>query len=505
MVATTETRRYRFAPLDRSGWLLGLGAAQCVALGGGLAASALVLSVGVAPALAPTPFVGALVFSFARWRGRPLHEWAPIATWWAALRITGRTRWTAQVPLLGVGDRGRPLPLPPCLDGLEVVAASSGWTQRARLGPVGVLRDGPAHTFTAALRVQGREFALVERAEQERLLAGWGAALAAFCRERGKVSRVGWCEWAAPAGLEEHLAYVDAEATAPADSPHRAAYLDLLGTAGPMTTRHEVLVTVTVDARRCREARRPGDNPEERFVDALLDELHLLTSRLEDAGLVVDPPLSPAQLREVLRLRLDPSAAGRLTTRRRALPFGEAVVGDHNFGPLALDAHFQRVQIDGSWHRTYLIAEWPRLEMPPAWMEPLLLFAGGIRTVSVVCEPIAPSRSQRHIDRDATKLASDEEQRTKRGFRIRARDRRSQAAVLEREAEIVSGYAELEYSGFVTVTGADADQLARSCAEYEQAAAQAGLELRALDGQHDLAIATALPIARHPAPPRVAL
>jgi hypothetical protein len=174
------------------------------------------------------------------------------------------------------------------------------------------------------------------------------------------------------------------------------------------------------------------------------------------------------------------------------------LVGEHNGGPLAVGLDLQRVQVDGSWHRGYWIAEWPRLELHPAWMEPLLLHAGGIRTIAVVFEPIPPSRSQRQIDRDATRLASDEEQRAKRGFRIGARHRRAQDAVLEREHEIVAGYAELEYAGFLTVTAADVDELESACAEYEHAAAQVGLELRALDGQHDAAVGACLPIGRYP-------
>jgi len=68
--------------------------------------------------------------------------------------------------------------------------------------------------------------------------------------------------------------------------------------------------------------------------------------------------------------------------------------------------------------------------------------------------------------------------------------------VLDREAELVAGYAELEYAGFLTVTALDDEALAVACASYEQAAAQAGLELRALDGRQDLGVVCALPLGR---------
>src|SRR3546814_9520241 len=72
----------------------------------------------------------------------------------------------------------------------------------------------------------------------------------------------------------------------------------------------------------------------------------------------------------------------------------------------------------------------------------------------------------------------------------------AQTAGAEREAALVAGYAELEFAGFLTVSAADEETLERSCAEYEQAAAQAGLELRALHGRHDLGVVCALPIGR---------
>src|SRR5690606_8910502 len=108
-------------------------------------------------------------------------------------------------------------------------------------------------------------------------------------------------------------------------------------------------------------------------------------------------------------------------------------------------------------------------------------------------------RSQRGVDRDATKLAADEAQRHRSGFRVGARQKRAAEEVLERERELVSGYAELRYCGFVTVTGSTHDTLERDCAEHEQVAARVGMELRPLDGQHDLGLGASLPVGRYPA------
>lgn len=502
MSVSTE-RMYRFAPRDRAGWILGLGATQCLTIAAGLLASTVAVSSGAPIAFAAVPLVGAGLLAFGRWHARSLHEWIPVLTSWTLLGWNRQRRWTTRVPLLNESGARARATLPPFLAGLEIVEASASWTRRRRLGSVGLVADRREHLLSGVLRVRGREFALIERSNQDRLLAGWGEVLAGFCRERASVARVAWSEWAAPSGLEDHLRFVEREAATAPGSLHRDAYDELLDGAGPMTTRHEVLLTVTIDMRRARLNRNSKVPLDDALAESLLEELRLLTARTEDAGLTVDAPLSPSELREVLRVRLDPTALQGFAARARA-GFSQSLVSEYNLGPVAVDVELGSVRIDGSYHHAYWIAEWPRLELHPAWMEPLLLHSGGVRTIAMVYEPVPPSRSQRQIDRDATRLASDEEQRAKRGFRIGARHRRAETAVLERENELVAGYAELEFAGFVSVTANDREQLEAARAEYEQAAAQVGLELRSLDGQHDAGVGACLPIGRYPTARRFA-
>lgn len=496
--AAPKERTYRFAPIDRTGWLLGIGGAQCVALAAGvLLAGALLRSGAPAPAVV-APLVAAAVFGFGSWEGRAAHEWAPVLARHLALRALGRHRWFAPIPLVTgtTGDRERPPALPPFLAGIELLdAGPAPWCPATRAGGVAVVCDRRDRSVSASVAVRGRQFSLVERADQERIVERWGDALAAFCTERRGVTRVRVTERTSPAGAGDHQRFAEAHGTAELASEARRSYLELLADAGPMAVRHEAVVTVTVDTRKVRGGRSAGD-PLDAAVEALMEELRLLTGRLEAGGLDVDPPLSVARTAEMVRLRLDPGSAPVLAARASSLAELAGVVSTASMGPLATATEWDHVRVDRTCHRTYWVAEWPRLEVGPNWLEPVLLHAGGVRTFALHYEPVAPSRSQRRIDRDSTRLAADEEQRSRAGFRVGARHRRAQSAVLEREAELVAGYAELEYAGFLTVSAPDPEVLARSCAEHEQVAAQAGLELRALDGRHDLGLVCALPVAR---------
>ncbi len=487
-------RTYRFPARDRTGWLIGLQAAQCVILGIGVFVGGVLLNLGAPAPVILVVAVASVVAAFAPLGGRPGYSWLPVAVSWAAGRRQGV--WVASVPRFGLGGPVREQPdWPGFLDGIEL-HEREGWRPGSTMG---VVVDRRSSTATAMLRVAGREFALIDRAEQERLLGGWGDALAAFCKERSPVEAVRWFEWSAPADPAEHVRWSRDHIGPSADPATVDTYLDLVGSAGAMSTRHETLVSVTVAASVGRGLlRRRGERRADRGVDTLRDELRLLSNRLYATGLVVDPPVTTAELVGVLRTRLDPFAAKVSASGRRTLAEMAGLARAGHAGPMATRREWNRVVVDGAVHAAFAVVEWPRLDVPANWMEALLLHAGGVRTVAVHMEPVPPSTSQRRVDKDSTRLTVDAEQRARSGFRIGARHQRAEADVAAREAELVAGYAELEFCALVAVSAPDTECLERSCAEWEQVAGQAGLVLRRLNGQHDTALACSLPVGIGP-------
>lgn len=505
-MSQAEPRRYRFAGRDGTGWILGLSGAQCLVIAATLVGAGLIVDSRLPAALALLPVAGGVGLVFSRISGVPLLEWLPAHGSWLLRRATGRTHWQGRlsvVSALPLQRRTEP-ELPPCLAGvtLEEVPAPP-WTGRAVDG-VAVVADRGEGTVTATLRVRGDGLALADPGEQDRRVAAWGEALSAFCAESNAVAWVRWSEWAGPAGLDAHVAYLEERRAAPADDPAVRAYRELLGDGSAMAMTHEVLVSVTVEARRAQRAplggedeRRSGREASFRHATGvLLEELRLLSLRLDAAGLATDPPLSAAELATALRLRLDPECRSDLAARRRSLAAQAGLVSLHNAGPLSTVEHRHSFEVDGSLHRCFQITEWPRRDVAAGWMEPLLLEGCGTRTVSLTCFPVAPSRSARQVNRDSTRLVTDAELRERKGFRVGVLQRRAQAAVAEREEELAAGHGEVEYLGLIAVTAPDAMALQAACAEYRQLAARSGLELRPLDARHDLGVAAALPLGR---------
>jgi len=499
-----QPRRYRFAGRDLTGWILGLTGAQCLTLGIAVVTAGLVLDGGAPAPLALLPLIGGAALAFARISGMPLWDWLPGHAALALRRALRLTGWKADLAVssASAAPRATAQPqLPPSFGRITLTHVPvPGWCRRQGAG-VGVVEDCMDGTVTATLRVRGRAFPLEDEGEQDRLVAGWGEALSAFCAEASSIAWVRWSEWAAPADLDAHIAHLEQHRAVPPDDPAVVAYRELLDLAASTASAHETLVSVTVDSRhlplrRGRPSRRNRAAARSETVEVLLEELRLLGLRLEAAGLAVDPPLSVAELATAVRLRLNPICRSDLAVRGRSLAAQAGLVSIHNAGPMSTVEHRRYFEADTSLHRCFQIAEWPRRDVSAGWMEPLLLEGAGVRTVSFTCYPVPPSRSARHVNRDATRLVTDAELRERKGFRVGAVHRRAQAAVAEREEELTAGHGDVEYLGLVAVTASDPAALEAACAEYRQLAARAGLELRALDANHDLAVAAVLPLGR---------
>ena len=147
-------------------------------------------------------------------------------------------------------------------------------------------------------------------------------------------------------------------------------------------------------------------------LQLLTEELRLFTARLEGAGLQVEPPLSPADLTIAVRSRSGPFAESQARSLSTSLAAGLGVTtGD--LTPMAVDEKWDHVRVDRAIHRSWWVEGWPRLEVPAAWMDLLLLGGDCTRTVTVVFEPISPSQAARSVDEASVALESAETAKSK--------------------------------------------------------------------------------------------
>ena len=500
-------RSYRFGPLERRGIVGALRLGQLVVLAGAALLAVIafrVASGGRGLLLGLLLVAGAALVAFLPIRGRSAEEWAPVLARWLRLRMAGRADfrsaqpWTGAVASLDGSDMRRDLDLPDALDGCDILSVPVADGRE-----VGVFRDPALGALTAVLAVRVRAFGLLGEAEQERRLERWGRVLAGLARNESAIRRVGILERTVPSDGDDLQRYlVEArDRDLPLADPALRSYEALLDAAGHVTQDHELFVSLQLDQRRAwaragRLSRDRAATRDEVACAVLVRELSTFATRFDPSDVVVDGALNARMLSRAIRLGFDPYGRERLNRLAAAAPELEGA-DPAVFGPTAADLRWSSYRTDSAIHRTYWVAQWPRLAVGPTFLSPLLLDGQAVRSVAIVLQPVAPARARREVEAQITTDEADEQLRAERGFRTTARHRRREHATRERERELADGHQEVRFAAYVTVSARDEDELEVACDRIEQAAQQAHLDLQVMWGEQDLAFTHgALPIAR---------
>jgi hypothetical protein len=426
---------------------------------------------------------GGAVIAFVPVAGRPVESWFAVVSEWLIRdrRFRARTPAAGTTARLDGVDARRGIELPPALDGCRLLAHPVGEQD------LGILEDSRLRALSAVIAVRIRSVGLLPTVEHEARLERWGQVLAGLARTASPIRRLQILQRALPGdadALWRH--YLSARVGKDELDP---SYASLLDQVTQVTQDHEVLLVVQIDERRAwaraaRDASTRALRRREQARAILLREMRTLAGRFDASDVEVAGLLTANQYAAALRHAYDPFARAEPD----ALPVPAVSATDVSWG---------RLRSDGAWHRTYWIAQWPRLPVGPLFMTPLLLAAHAVHSVSVVIEPVPPMRSRRAVEAAITSDEADEELRHRRGFRTTARRRRQQEATVRREEELSSGHEEIRLAGYVTVSGRDEVDLDQACERVEQAAQQAYLDLEPLWGEQEAGfVHGALPAAR---------
>lgn len=441
---------YVFGPRDKRGLVAGLRTSQVALLAAGLTAAVVLARTTSATGL-PLALCSPLLAVALGWMpvaGRSCDQWLPIVLHYVACCVRRR-----------LGE-----PLAP-FSTVGLFESSLGGR------PIGVLLDRRRASASAAVRLAGAGFDLLDPAEQRERVGAWSGVLASLAKERTTLRRLQWIERTLPAGrLADEV---------PEDAGHTvrgravASYRELVRAERAGLT-HDLLLVVSVAA--------PGRVLAATSAQLLAGEVGAVIERCQQAGISVLGALAPAEL----------AAAARNVGERFVAPrFGSAPPL-----PRPRRCRWRAVHAGSLWHASYWIAEWPRHTVGPDFLLSLLLAAEDRRSVSLVMAPVPPTRAVRAAEHARTAKAADAALRARHGFATTARAQREAEAVARREAELAAGHAGYRFSGYVTVHAADEVALEAAARRTEQAAALCGLSLLRLDGAHDEGLLTALPLGR---------
>jgi hypothetical protein len=470
----------QFSRLTKRGILFSLSVPQLVALSiATLTVVTALYSAGASGIAWTSPlWVTAAVIAGIPIGSRKIVEWVPIVSRWLWRSAYGQLTYRRRIV--------RPRPVGSL--SLPGDAASLREWNDPESGAV-MIHDPHAKTLTAVVAVSHPAFALLDPSEQHRRVVGWGRVLAGACRS-GRIARVQVSERTLPdsgTGLVEWW-----ERHGIDDGGWAAAtYRELIERAGPAGERHATTISISLDlAAASRQIRTQGGSM--RGAAAVLcQEMTTLTGALRAADLMVGSWLTADELASILRTAYDPAVGVDL---ERHPEVGRSLA---TAGPVAVTESWDRLRSDSAFHAVLWISEWPRSQVFPGFLSPVVFTNGILRTVSLHYLPVRADQAARDLRKKKTELISDAHQRRRIGQIEDAGATAEYEDVLQQEADLTAGHGVLHTTGLVCVTAPTVDELDAAVASIEQAAIQASCETRRLVGQQAQAFtAAALPLCR---------
>ncbi|QGN34480.1 SCO6880 family protein [Microlunatus sp. Gsoil 973] len=497
-----SSQQVRFGPRESHGWLLGMTTSQLLLGIVAVWTSTRIFNADTSgPARAGWIALAAacLTVAFLPLRGRTIVEYIPVIVSFWGQRLTGHDVYRGGVFRMRDTDTVE-FVLPGDLAQLRLINFEVDGSSGAEIA---IVHDPCAKTYTGVLALEGSTFALLETSVRAARVDAWGNLLAQLCSEGGAVSRLQVLERTLPdSGDALHR---DWARRGHHDGTLQAAnYEQLLAAVDGSTQAHECFVAVTIDARRAGSEIRQAGGGHPGASAVVVREIDKITEGLKAAGVRVEGWCSPRLLGEIIRTAYDPTSRPLIQRRGGAasdnrggddgLPSG---VDPRICGPMHAENTWSYYRTDSAVHRCWWILQWPRQYVDSAFLSPLLLSSQHQRTVSIILEPLSPSRASRRVTLKQSGVTSEAamrkrfRRRTTRLHEVEATD------VDRRESELVAGHGLYRMLGFLSVSSPDLADLEVASGEIESLAQRSQLEITRLPGEHDQAFAVAaLPLAR---------
>ena len=139
-------------------------------------------------------------------------------------------------------------------------------------------------------------------------------------------------------------------------------------------------------------------------------------------------------------------------------------------GPMAVAESWDRLRHDSAWSQVLWVSEWPRITVPADFLHPLIFAPGVRRRLSLFARPLATDVALRQIRREKTGAVADSAQKARIGQVADLSDAQEYEDLLARERSVISGHADVQFTGFVTVTAPSPEALENAVATIKRAA-----------------------------------
>ncbi|MDD0856637.1 hypothetical protein NHF46_00245 [Arthrobacter alpinus] len=171
----------------------------------------------------------------------------------------------------------------------------------------------------------------------------------------------------------------------------------------------------------------------------LRSEVEAFTTGLKTHGVIVTEWLSDAAVTAVVRGSFDPAAVARWAAATGTGKGIERV----SPGPMAAEEHWTYLRTDSGFHQTFWVAEWPRQQVYPGFLQPLIYVGEFRHAITQVIRAVPTDQALRDI-RSAQEAHDTRRRINARLDRPLTREQRAEEEeVAQREDEIVAGHGDV--------------------------------------------------------------
>jgi hypothetical protein len=349
-----------------------------------------------------------------------------------------------------------------------------------------MVHDPHRQTLSVTVGVSHPAYVLLSPSDQRSRVSAWGRLLASLSKS-GYCSAVQVLEATVPDPGTGVNGWYDRHGT------HDGGWADtnyaaLLAQCSHGSSTHRTTITLSLDMRRAARAIRDAGRGVKGAAAVVGSQMEALEYSLRAADLRIDGWLDAASLAVIVRQAYDSAADLRVDSP------GARIGGA---GPVAVSEHWSYLRHDSGFSTVLWISEWPRQNVAPHFLHALVFAPGVRRSLTLVAHPLGANDALRQIRKEKTEAASDSAQKARVGQIQDLSDRQEYDDVLVREQSLLAGHADMEFSGFVTVTAPTRDELSAAVSQVEQAVGQSTCEARVLFGRQAQGfVVSALPFAR---------
>ncbi len=312
--------------------------------------------------------------------------------------------------------------------------------------------------------------------EREGLIAGWMTVCGAWTR-RQQIARVTVQERTRPGSVVIEQQQFDALKKT---GPLAESYQEALNLLADEVVWRPSTITLTIDtgSGAGRSLVKSHGGGKAGVLAVCEQEMGSTTEALVQAGFTRVAWCTPREWAATGRGTVDPVGETAIDAR-----IGSAFEGvaPELAGPMSLDEDKDHAETDSAFHRTYWVAEWPRIQTLPGFMGNVAFAEShhgyAVRhTFSLVGNPVPMKDALKRIAKDRKTWKQNAQFKQDRAGTTIA-DNADWLNLDAREQDLIDGQGQLEFTGYLVVTAVTRDELEESCAAMEISAANAGVEL----------------------------